>query len=169
MKESYGEGLAPRTGPESCTFSRKAAGEALTGVCMGQPLSGEIQEARDADAVNRSGRQHRRRRYARAVSGSCAVEDPVHVQKLLAREPGDPTSDPGRWRRGPRCESPGSTTAMNKRGKSDRPICTAEAAEQRQVRFLPAEAVEGRGLTKGNSFRQNKFWTQSQERIRHDG
>ena len=58
---------------------------------------------------------------------------------------------------------------MNGRGKSDRPIATAEAAEQRQVRFLPAEAVEGRGLTKGNLFRQNKFWTQNQERMSREG
>jgi len=32
------------------------------------------------------------------------------------------------------------------------------------VRFLLAEAEEGRGLTKGNLFQQNKFWTQQQER-----
>ena len=75
----------------------------------------------------------------------------------------------GGWRQGPRCESQGRTTAMNGRGKSDRPICTAEAAEQKRVRFLLAEAVEGRGLTKGNLFRQNKFWTQDQERICHEG
>ena len=31
MKESYGEGLASHTGPESCVGRRKAAGEALTG------------------------------------------------------------------------------------------------------------------------------------------
>ena len=58
---------------------------------------------------------------------------------------------------------------MNGRGKSDRPICTAEAAEQKLVRFLLAEAVEGRGLTKGNLFRQNKFWTQNQERMSREG
>ena len=58
---------------------------------------------------------------------------------------------------------------MNGHGKSDRPICTAEAAEQRRGRFLPTEAVEGRGLTKGNPFRQNKFWTQDQERIGREG
>jgi len=52
---------------------------------------------------------------------------------------------------------------MNKRRKSDRPICTEETVEQKQVGFLPAEIVEGRGLTKGNLFRQNKFWTQYQE------
>lgn len=58
---------------------------------------------------------------------------------------------------------------MNGRGKSDRPICTVEATEQRQVRSLSAEAVEGRGLTEGNSFRQNKFWTQYQERVGREG
>jgi hypothetical protein len=38
---------------------------------------------------------------------------------------------------------------MHGGGKSDRPVDTEEAAEQRQVRFLPAEAAEGRGLTEG--------------------
>ena len=75
----------------------------------------------------------------------------------------------GRWRWGPHCESQGSTTAMNGRGKSDRPIFTVEAAEQRRGRFPLAEAVEGRGLTKGNLFRQNKFWTQDQERMSREG
>jgi hypothetical protein len=37
-------------------------------------------------------------------------------------------------------------------GKSDRPIGTEEAAEQRQVGILLAEAVEGRGLAEGNLF-----------------
>jgi hypothetical protein len=32
MRESYGEGLATHTGPESCIVVRKDAGEALTGV-----------------------------------------------------------------------------------------------------------------------------------------
>ena len=58
---------------------------------------------------------------------------------------------------------------MNGRGKSDRSICTLEAAEQKQVRFLLAEAVEGRGLTKGNLFQQNKFWAQYQERMSREG
>ena len=42
MKESYGEGLASHTGPESCVGRRKTAGEALTGVHADQPLSSEI-------------------------------------------------------------------------------------------------------------------------------
>ena len=57
---------------------------------------------------------------------------------------------------------------MNRHGRSDRPICTVEAAEQKQVRFLLAEAVEGRGLTKGNPLQQNKIWTQRQDRSRSD-
>ena len=58
---------------------------------------------------------------------------------------------------------------MNGHGKSDRPICTKETVEQKQVGFLPAEIVEGRGLAKGNLFRQNKFWTQNQERMSREG
>lgn len=41
MKESYGEGIASHTGPESCTAVRKGVGEALTGVRAGQVLSHE--------------------------------------------------------------------------------------------------------------------------------
>lgn len=73
------------------------------------------------------------------------------------------------WRYGPRCESQGNTTAMNRHRKSDRPICTAEAVEQKRVGFPLAEIVEGRGLTKGNLFQQNKFWTQYQKRSGRDG
>ncbi len=41
MKESYGEGLASRTGPESCVAVREGSGEALTGVRAGRVLSRE--------------------------------------------------------------------------------------------------------------------------------
>ena len=53
---------------------------------------------------------------------------------------------------------------MNGRGKSDRPIGTEEPIEQRQVRVLHAEKGEGRGLTKGNPFWQNKRRTQGRVR-----
>ena len=57
MKESYDERVATYIGPESCAIVRKAAGEVLTGVRTGQPLSCEI-NVQNADAVKRSGRQH---------------------------------------------------------------------------------------------------------------
>ena len=53
---------------------------------------------------------------------------------------------------------------MNGRGKSDRPIGTEETFERGQGRTLPEEKGEGRGLTKGNPFRQNKRRAQDRAR-----
>lgn len=50
MRESHGEGVASRTGPESCVGGCEAVGEALTGVRMGWVLSRESILNRDADA-----------------------------------------------------------------------------------------------------------------------
>lgn len=63
MKESYGEGLATHTGPESCGAARKGVVEALTGVRAGQVFSRESPILRGADAVRRSGRLHPWHRY----------------------------------------------------------------------------------------------------------
>ena len=51
MKEPYGEGVASRTGSESCVDSRKAGHEALTGVHAGGVLSREMLGNQSADAV----------------------------------------------------------------------------------------------------------------------
>src|SRR5215471_3222318 len=51
VKVHYGEGVATHTGPESCTLRREASREALTGVCIGQVVSGESNVVRGADAV----------------------------------------------------------------------------------------------------------------------
>lgn len=42
MRESYREGLASYSGPESCVDGREAGCEALTGVWAGRVLSREI-------------------------------------------------------------------------------------------------------------------------------
>ena len=42
MKEPYRKGVAHHLGPESCAGVGNDAGEALTGVHAGQPLSSEI-------------------------------------------------------------------------------------------------------------------------------
>lgn len=55
---------------------------------------------------------------------------------------------------------------MNESGKSDRPIGTEEASEQESGRNRQAEGVEGRGLTKGKTFHQNKHRTQGRGRGR---
>ena len=56
---------------------------------------------------------------------------------------------------------------MNEPGKSDRPIDTEEASEQKPGRTRMAEEVEGRGLTKGKTFHHNKLRTQNRERSRY--
>src|SRR6266542_1500425 len=70
MKESYGEGLATHTGPESCGAAREGGDEALTGERAGRVFS-RVTQLWDADAVRRGGRQHPGRRY-RKVPGSPA-------------------------------------------------------------------------------------------------
>ncbi len=86
MKESYGEGVATHTGPESCGAAREGGDEAWTG---------ERAEPRKTTTSGR--RRCRRKRKAppgapisRGAPGSRAVRDPVHAGKHLAREPGDP-------------------------------------------------------------------------------
>jgi hypothetical protein len=70
MKVSYSEGLATRTGSESCMFGGNATHEALTGVRTGQPLSREIEPHRASGGhslvptlLNGGGRQDWERRY----------------------------------------------------------------------------------------------------------
>jgi hypothetical protein len=58
---------------------------------------------------------------------------------------------------------------MNGHRKSDRPIGTEDAVEQKGVRLPLEETAEGRGLTKGNLFQRNKFWTQDQGRSGCEG
>ena len=70
MKESYGEGLATHTDPESCGAAREGSVEALTGERTGRVLSRESNFLRSADAVGDVGRQNRQRRYRETLSGS---------------------------------------------------------------------------------------------------
>jgi hypothetical protein len=64
MQESHGEGLASRTGPESCAPHREVRGEALTGVRAGEVIEPRKHDPvlgralRGADAVEVSGRPH---------------------------------------------------------------------------------------------------------------
>lgn len=164
MKVSYDEDLANHIDPESCVDDRKVVGEALTGESAGQVLSRERGFAPGCRRRQLARKATRTTSLSQDVFRPRVVGDPVHVRKLLAREPGDPVFGRSGWRCDPRCESQGNTTAMNGHRKSDRPICTEETVEQKQVRFLLAEIVEGRGLTKGNLFQQNKYWAQHQER-----
>jgi len=82
MEVSYSEGLANHAGPESCVGVRKDAGEALTGVRTGWVLSREIHAPprggllRGADAVEKSGRQHSRRRSGETLRNPARSQTP---------------------------------------------------------------------------------------------
>ena len=91
MKVHYDEGVANHIGPEPCVSAREGRGEASAGESIGQPLSLENYNNRDADAVptvegKTDGRVNASARRARRGLR------PWHVQKLLVREPGGPSS-----------------------------------------------------------------------------
>jgi hypothetical protein len=76
MKESYGEGLATHTDPESCGAVCKDRVEALTGARAGRVISRERRILRDADAVGESGRLHQAHRYRERRLGPARSETP---------------------------------------------------------------------------------------------
>lgn len=76
MKESYGEGLASHTDPESCGAVRENRVEALTGARAGRVFSRESSLLRDADAVGRSGKLHWAHRYREMRPGPARSETP---------------------------------------------------------------------------------------------
>jgi len=96
MQESYGEGLASHTGPESCVGVREGADEALTGVRAGRVLNREIAKPSQGGHsgvpthIRECGKATPAASLARDVAGPRAVEDPVHVRKHLTRESGEP-------------------------------------------------------------------------------
>ena len=83
MRESYGEGVATRTGPESCAAAREDRGEALTGVRAGRVLSREIHAPlckwwvlRGADVLEVDGRPHSVHRQREAYRDPARSETP---------------------------------------------------------------------------------------------
>ena len=81
MQESYGEGLATHTGPESCVGARKGDGEALTGGRAGRVFSRErCLSLRDADAVEEGGRPHPGRRYRETPRSPARSETPYMLE-----------------------------------------------------------------------------------------
>ena len=75
MKESHIEGVANHGGPESCVDVREDGGEALTGVRAGWAIEPGNQGIRGADAVETSGRPHRRQRHRKLPSDPARSEN----------------------------------------------------------------------------------------------
>jgi len=85
MQESYVEGLAAHSGPESCVVAREGRGEALTGERAGRVLSRESNFLRGADAVGESGRPHPGHRY-REMPGNPARSETPCMYASTSRE-----------------------------------------------------------------------------------
>ena len=98
MRESYGEGRATHTGPESCAAVR----EALTGVRAGRVFSRES-PLRSADAVRGSGRPYPVRRHRETRWSSARSETPGmlgHTSRENREGPWSPLTDGVRGRAG---------------------------------------------------------------------
>ena len=92
MQVLYGEGVATRTGPESCAPGREARREALTGERIGQPLSLVKIHFLGADAFAKA-EGNMDGRVNASVWTARRGRRTWHARKRLAREPGDLMSD----------------------------------------------------------------------------
>ena len=87
MKESYTEGLANHSDPESCGYVGNDISEALTGAHAGRVLSrvSLYVIVRSADAVENVGRQHRMSRYGKRHTDSARSKTPRTYGNSLRR------------------------------------------------------------------------------------
>ena len=92
MKESYGEGVATHTGPESCVSARKDPGEALTGERTGRVFNRERANLRDADALGAGGRPHHARRHRKTYASPARSQTPSMLGHTLAETQESPDS-----------------------------------------------------------------------------
>ena len=160
MKESYGEGVATHTDPESCGAVRKGEREALTGARAGRVLSRERTFTPGCRRCKEKRKATPGASLSRDAAGPRAVRDPVHVRKHLAREPGDPVLCP--WRMALRAAS-GSlrTYADDERAREvGQPRSTCEVRRTMPGNRRRRGWREG-GLAKGNPREQNAPRTQS--------
>ena|SRR6266853_3022752 len=104
MQESYVEGLASHSGPESCVRPRKGVGEALTGVRAGRVSSREIYDPRrevwsdrGAEAVEVSRRPHRGCRIGEAVPDPARSKTPCTRGNISHGNREVPRSSARRW------------------------------------------------------------------------
>jgi hypothetical protein len=133
MREPYTEGAATHGGPGPCVGDPRGRSEALDRGTRRPAIEPRNQPDRGADVVTQDGRQHSRRRYARAVGGPRAVGEPMHARSLHAREPGDPMSalPPARVRAARGRRKPYARDVRS--WEVGLPRSTCEAAEQRRA------------------------------------
>jgi hypothetical protein len=96
MQESYGEGPASHTGPESCAGVCEGTGEALTGDVQAGYGAAKSFHLQDADAVVTGGRPHTPCRYREMRGGPARSKTPSmygHTSRENRESPGSPAGD----------------------------------------------------------------------------
>lgn len=158
MKEPHGEGLASHTGPESCAGIREDAGEALTGVHTGQPLSCEIRCTRTPTLLSEAegNTEHGDRRESctgPAQSKTLSMcGNSLHGNREIPEVP-TPRHCVGRSEKA-ECH----TSDMNASGKSDGCVVPKKPSNKGAT---SAEMVEGRQPTERNTLQMAALRTQS--------
>lgn len=158
MKESYTEGPASHSDPESCGGARKDAAEALTGAHTGRVLSREIRCNQGADDVVLYGRQYACMRNGECTSDPARSETSCTCGNSMRENRESPQPPTGNGPEGRAGKAKSREPAMNECGKSDNSIVPTKPLNK--VAEAMAEAVEGRGLTKENADQQNTPRTQ---------
>jgi hypothetical protein len=92
MKELYVEVLAKHNGHESCADDREVVREAFDSGMYRLGIEPRKALIR-VSTLFRQMEDNTRNIATRDVPRLCVVGDPIHVQKLYARESGDPTID----------------------------------------------------------------------------
>jgi RNA-directed DNA polymerase len=159
MQEPHIEGVATHDDPAPCIDARKGGGEASAGARTGTVLSREIRSPRAPTPLSEAEGNTTPARQGECWGGPARSETRGTCGTFLRENreiPGPPAAD-GAAGRAEKAE--GRTPAMDGPGKSDRPVVPAKSPNK--AGRPAAEAMEGRGLAKGNAGGQNALRTQS--------
>jgi RNA-directed DNA polymerase len=159
MKESHIEGVATHDDPESCGCISQGSSRSVDRGTRGLGIEPRNQQLRGADAVNRGGRPHDRAQERESPVDPARSETPCTRGNFLDRNweiLGVPAEDGPAGRIG---KAEGRTPMMHAPRKSDGPIIPGKSPNKGAP--ASAEAMEGRGPTKGNASQQTTLRTQS--------
>jgi hypothetical protein len=161
MKEPHIEGPATHDDPEPCADAREGGGEASAGARTGSVLSREIRYSRAPTPLCEAEGHTSPARHGERWDGPARSETRGTCGTFLRENREIPVPPPADGAVGRAGKAEGQEPAMHGAGKSDRPVVPTKSPNK--AGRPAAEAVEGRGLAKGNPNRQNRLRTQRRD------